>query len=649
MKVKKTWFSYLSLFLFLCGGLYVFICATNGLGDGREYPYFVKGMAIGIIAVAYLLVAVVSVLCARLQLMERVQKYQWQLKVAEWAIAILILLLSFLLRVLFVRSYPMEPQSDYKTYYEIAGLLNKGTLLEDGIGYCDYVSMFPHVLGYSYVLSIVMKYFGSSVWVGQCFNIILAVLTCFIVWRIAVLLAGRVSGLIGLILTAFWPSQIIYNNFLASEYLFSFLMCLCIWLFLVLVKKYDVNHPKQQQGVFLHVVLGIFLAIDNAVRPMALLLLISILLCLAPSRMPLAIKPRNDLSISERILEKGWLRGFIILCSFMVSSAFLTKCVSYTVDRELAGGSASFGYNLLVGLNQSSYGGWNEEDSHYLYSAIEETGSAVDAQIACRDLAFQRLKVDKVSLLNLFLHKFDVLWSNDDYASSFNIIFMQEQGNLTSEREDFFYGIRDIDNVWYLISIAFSMIAVLYMMKRSSNWSYLLVILFLGTVAMHLLVENQNRYHFHALYLFAILGSVGLHYLYYDYKQRLVIQDATKEMRERLKLEEQEAMERILEAQAYAKEQLSVKMEGSFDMEKALKEGHVEVSVTQSYEETPLHVAEVAATKEAVQELKKEPEKELEKESEKELEKESEKEAEQEKVASDKQVGTAEGERTEDE
>lgn len=610
MKVKKTWFSYLSLFLCLCVGLYIFICATNGLGSGREYPYFVKGMAIVIVVVVYLLVAVVSVLGARLQLMERVQKYQWQLKVVEWVIMILIILFSFLLRVYYVRSYPMKPQSDYKTYYEIARLLNQGTLLEDGIGYCDYVSMFPHVLGYSYVLSFVMKYFGPSVWVGQCFNIILAILTCIIVWRIAVLLAGRVSGLIGLILTAFWPSQIIYNNFLASEYLFSFLMCLCIWLFLVLVKKYDVNHPKQQQGVFLHVVLGILLAMDNAIRPIALLLLISILICLVPSRMPLAIKPRNDLSISERILEKGWLRGFIILCSFLIFSAFLTKCVSYTVDRELAGGSASFGYNLLVGLNQTSYGGWNEEDSQYLYAAMEETGSAVDAQIVCRDLAFQRLKVDKVSLLNLFLHKFDVLWSNDDYASSFNIIFMQEQGTLTSEREDFFYGIRDIDNVWYLISIAFSMIAVLYMMKRASNWSYLLVILFLGTILMHFFVENQNRYHFHALYLFVILSSVSLHYLYYDYKEQLVIQDVTKEMRERLKLEEQEAIDRILEAQAYAKEQLSVKMEGSFDMNKALKEGHVEISVTQSYEESPTYVEEAAITKEVVQELREEREKE---------------------------------------
>ena len=600
MKVKKTWFCYLSLFLFLCGGLFVFICATNGLGAGQEYPYFVKGMAVAVIAIAYLLVATISILCARLQLMERFKKYQWQMKVMEWGMAIFLLVLSFLLRVLFVRAFPMEPQSDYKTYYEIAVLLNKGTLLQDGIGYCDYVSMFPHVLGYSYVLSVVMKYFGSSIWVGQCFNIILAVLTCFIVWRIAVLLAGRVSALVGLFLIAFWPSQIIYNNFLASEYLFSFLMCYCIWLFLVLVKKFDVNHPSHQKGVILHVVLGILLALDNAVRPMALLLLISILICLIPSRMPLAIKPRNDLTISERILEKGWLRGFIILCSFLISSAFLTKCVSYTIDRDMAGGSASFGYNLLVGLNQNSYGGWNEEDSEYLYSALEQTGSAVDAQIACRDLAVQRLQVDKISLVNLFLHKFDALWNNDDYASSFNIIFLQEQGNLTAEREDFLYGIRDFNNMWYLVSIAFSVIAVLYLSKRPGNWSYVLVILFLGTVAMHLLVENQNRYHFHALYLFAILTSVALHYLYNDYRDRIVLGTASKELNERMKLEEQQAMERILAAQSYANEQLYAKMEGTFNMHQALRDGHVIVSVTQKYEEAGMQSVEAAATKEDV-------------------------------------------------
>lgn len=585
MSVKKTWFSYLSIFLFLCGGLLIFVCAVNTLGEGREYPYYVKGMVLVIIAAAYLAVTIFSILCIRLNLKQFAQKHEKHILVAEWFLAFLILMASFALRVWFVRNYPMQPQSDYKTFYEIAILLNKGTLLEDGVGYCDYIAVFPHVLGYSYVLAVVMKIFGSSVWVGQCFNIILAVVTCFFVWRIAVLLAGRVSGMLGLILTAFWPSQIIYNDFLASEYLFSCLLCISIWLFLVLVIKYDANHPHQGTGVFLHVVLGILIALDSAIRPMALLLLISILICLVPSHMPLSIKPRNDLTLSERVMEKGWLRGFILLCTFIATSSFTTKCVSYTIDQEVPGGSVSFGYNLLIGLNQDSYGGWNEADSEYLYSVIEETGSPIQAQIACRDLALQRLKATPKSLLNLAIHKYDVLWSNDDYASTFAINFLEEQGNLTKAREDFLYGIKDYDNLWYMVCVAFSMSAALGLLKKDGNWSYVMIILFLGTIAMHLLVENQNRYHFHALYLLVILTSVGIKHIYESVKEMISTADEKKAWKLQYQCQEELAMSRIMKAQEYANQQMQLSMGESFDIHKAIEEGHIIVSVTKHYAE----------------------------------------------------------------
>lgn len=584
LKAKKTWFIRLSIFLYCCGGMLTFVYALNAFGEGHEYPYYATGITLVVIIALYLMVLAFACLCVRLNCEQLIERHKILFRILEIGIAVGILVSSFLLRLWYVNRYPMEPASDYKTFYEIAQLLNQNTLIEDGPGYCDYISMFPHVFGYSYALSFVMKYFGTSVVACQWFNILLAVFTCFFVWRIIVLIAGKVSGLIGLFLIAFWPSQILYNNFLASEYLFSFLLVFCIWMFLKLVIPYNPEHSSNGLYLFLHVILGIMIAITSAVRPMGLLFLISIALCLIPSKSVLSIKPRNDLSLNARFLEKGWVRTLFIVISYIIANAFISKCVSYSINQPLVSGSASYGYNLLVGLNQNSYGGWNEEDSDYLYQALEMTGNVNEAQAACRDLAIQRLKVDPISLMNLFLHKYEVLWSNDDYAGTSNLIFMEQQGNLTDEIRDFYYDSRVYDNYWYLAAVALSVIAVFGMRKRESNWSYVLVILYLGTVAMHLVVENQNRYHYHAIFLFAILAAKGCHDIYIDAKERRLQDKEKTAWDKQYQQQQKEALERIEEAQEYAKEQMSLGMKSGFDMGKALAEGHIVVSVTKEIE-----------------------------------------------------------------
>ena len=61
---------------------------------------------------------------------------------------------------------------------------------------------------------------------------------------------------------------------------------------------------------------------------------------------------------------------------------------------------------------------------------MESTGSAQEAQLACRDLAMERLKTDPRALINLFVHKFEVLWGNDDYGASWNILFMEKHASI---------------------------------------------------------------------------------------------------------------------------------------------------------------------------------------------------------------------------
>ena len=309
MQARKTWFAGLCVFLYLCGSVYTLLSGLSTLGEGREYPYLYPAGLIVLMCAAFFGAVVVCTLCARFRFAEKLSTHPLAASALEWGLGAAILLASFGVRMVYIRHFPMAPESDYKTYYEIAQLINRGTLLEDGAGYCDYVSMFPHVYGYSSVLALVMGMFGDSVWVGQVFNIACAVAACFFLWRSAAMLAGRASALAALALAAFWPSQILYNNFLAAEYLFSAMLLFCLWLFLVLVKA-DISDGESQVGLLLgHMFLGVWLAMTSAIRPMAMLLLISILLYLVPSQAKLPLRPANDLPVSARAMSRGGSGG----------------------------------------------------------------------------------------------------------------------------------------------------------------------------------------------------------------------------------------------------------------------------------------------------------------------------------------------------
>lgn len=584
MKPKKNVFSYFVIILYLVGILYVLVCGVASLGEGREYPYILKGAFFTLLLVIWLALNGAAAVLARTQLEDWVHKKKRLFNILEAAVVITVLCIAFYIRWTYIRRMPMKPESDYKTFYEIADLLKRGMLVEAGEGYCDYIAMFPHVFGYSYVLSRIFQLFGTSVFTAQGFNVFLAVGTVFLTYRTARLAGGVSAGLCALLLAAFWPSQILYMNMVASEYLFSFLMMLCVYLFIVSMKRCtaDMKHPVL--GVLLHILLGVMLALCAAIRPMALIVLITIVLCVCFQRMHIPPRKPIDQPLSLVILSKGWMRCAIIIICYLCVASLCSAGIEYTIDRPLASGSASFGYNLLVGLNAEAEGGWNQEDADYLYTAMDRTGNATEAHLACRDLAIQRLKGDPRSMLNLFLHKYEVLWGNDDFGSTWNILFMNQQGSLTKERQDFLYSSRDVGNLYYLIVMAFAGIGGVFLWKKGMGYEYVFTLIFLGTVAMHLLVENQNRYHYHALFMVAILAGCALQGIYVMNRSKVLRVREEKERLERMILEDKERLRRKLEDEKEREALREEAMKCQFDMKSALEKGLIKVSVTEAYD-----------------------------------------------------------------
>lgn len=580
MACKKNWFYLFCISFSVIGFLYIFVSIITSLGAAQEYPYLLKGLLILGIFLGWILVQFLSKVVVRLGLSESLLKRKNLIQIEG---LVIIGLLAVVVRVWAINNFPITPTSDYKTYYEIADLLLKGTIQKDGKGYCEYIAMFPHVYGYCSILKTAFAIWGTSTAVGLNVNLFFSVATVFLTYDIGRRCGGKITGTIAMLLCAIWPSQVLYCSILSAEPSFTFLIFSCADLFLLITQKQRQEQEECFKAMAGYLFLGVLIAFAASVRPMAMILLIAIVICLVPQKNELPAKPLNDIPLLQRFLRWGWVRCILIFIPYLIVSNINTTNIELAIDKDLASGSTSFGYNLLVGLNTESAGGWNEEDKNLLYDTMEQTGSASQAHMACRDLAIQRLVNNPVGIFNLFINKYELLWGNDDYGSTWNIAFSNEQGNLTQWRSDFLYQMRDINNIVYAITIFFAMVGLIYLYKKKGNYLYIFVLLYLGTVAMHLLVESQNRYHYFVLQVFMLLAGFGIQSIYNDVKE--------ESKKTQIKQQETEILEETKESQLDTYQQAEDEIAAMraealanvFDMKSALENGNIVMTVSEAY------------------------------------------------------------------
>lgn len=470
MTIRKNWFTYIYLTIFgICMGYALFSGILN-IGNSAKNPYLCYGVIIISMGILWLIMHVATIVIRRFNLNYFLFKNRLFSIILEITFVVAVLAVATALRLWVITNLPITPASDYGTYYQVATMLSQGNLIKDGVGLCDYISEFPHVIGYPYILSLLYRIVGVSVSAGLYLNLAASLIGIFLAYRITRMLCGRVGGMITLILVAFWPSQIIYSNHLASEPVFTSMMLFSLWVAVYLFKGLA-DRLKPSTCLILNIILGISLALASAVRPMSVILLIAIVICILPCSVKLT-KNKNEVGLLRRGMYKGWICALVIVISYLVCSQITSMEIAKAIDRELPGGSVSFGYNLLVGLNVEAKGAWNDQDAKLLKDRFSETDSAAEAHKACRDEAFKRLKNDPIGIANLIMEKYTFLWKNDDYAFSWNLLFLEQQQNLTPERKAFLNNIIPWNNVYYLMCIFFSAVAGAFLWyKKREAWN----------------------------------------------------------------------------------------------------------------------------------------------------------------------------------
>jgi hypothetical protein len=129
------------------------------------------------------------------------------------------------------------------------------------------------------------------------------------------------------------------------------------------------------------------------------------------------------------------------------------------------------------------------------------------------------------------------------------------------------------------------MIALSYLLKKEGSGSYVLLLVFLGTVAIHLLVESQNRYHYFILQVFMLFAALAMEYIFIDEKEKRKIKLQEKVEENFIKDQEQSVLETYRAIEDKTIELKKKAMVNTFDMESAIKNGHVIMTVTPPYGE----------------------------------------------------------------
>ena len=494
---------------------------------------------------------------------------------------------GLLLRLWVIHSIPVEPESDFETYYRIANhLLNDTLLTPEGAADKRYIALYPHTIGYPMlVLLPVFRIFGASVNAALNANLVCSMLSVVLAGHIGCRLHGRLGMVCVTVLMSLWPSHIFYSNMVATEPPFTLLLLLAADIMLSVLDRRENSLYIRAPGRMLALLclLGIVLAVAGAIRPMALILLAAF------SAVQLGMgKEGRDLADGsglQNAVSRGVMCLVMVLVFYFGTGMIINRTISDTIMEEPVSGVSASGYNLMVGVNAKSLGLWNQEDADFFAAAYEETESAAEAHKACLDKALERIAAEPENTLDLLIYKFRDLWQTDDFGIDWNLLWTGQQGTLTGEMSAMFETWRPVGRTAYMMLLLLGLIAVLEAWRRTRAPHPMLmvyVLFFLGTALAHMLLETQVRYHYNMIPFLILLGSFALA----GWRQRM----------------QEEPPVRIVEIERDTKEM--PEDHTRFDMGSAILNGNIRVSVTKKYQDEAIEAAAAKQAEETSQQQK---------------------------------------------
>lgn len=398
-----------------------------------------------------------------------------------------LLALCLALRLFWVFHVSIEPAGDYQVFYGVASVMAESY----GLWANQYLSLFPHVMGYSWFLSLFYRVLGPSPLLASLVNAGLSTLSCALLFFLSKKLFGVKAAAMAGLMWALFPSQIIYNMFVLSEPLYTAL----ILAFLLAAVHFDgrADGASYKTSLALGALTGLLGAAVDLCRPVGAILLLCLLLWLGLVRL-------------EKWKGRVWRRNAMCFLLVLLAVYGLTGRLGHGyLDRRLGVKSATTpGYNILVGFNARSGGLWNPEDSALLYETADQPGATPSStQAQMLDYAKERITSGDIDFCKLFGDKLYHLMGRDDNCVDYAASVLDREEMLSK-----------LCNVYWYMALFLALAGLVRaLISAHRGGLFPAMLYFVGLVLAHMLVEVAGRYHYSLLIsvcLLAAYGAVGL-------------------------------------------------------------------------------------------------------------------------------------------
>jgi 4-amino-4-deoxy-L-arabinose transferase-like glycosyltransferase len=391
----------------------------------------------------------------------------------------LLISLGLILRIGWIIWIQTPPTSDF-LYVHTAAL----SAAEGDFSFADteYFASWVYQIGFTLYEALIIKLFGSSIFILKLINVLFSVATAVIIYFAGTRIFNEFTGRAASILYTLYIPNIIMCSVLTNQHLSTFLFMLGC---LLLLRGWE----SRVQWIWIGLVFGL----ANIIRPIGIVFLIGLVLFF------LLVQLRNLTK------AQAW-RAFAKVAGVIAVFYLLQSLVSYSI---IAAGVTKFplsnrepNWKFMVGLNADTNGTWSMEDAKYALQY--ELGEARD--LAEQEVIKQRLE-DKIGLAALIARKLVVMWGSGDASTMWSLQELNQP--------DLSVLLNKIERAMYVIMSAFGVISLfaLYRMKRGHD-SFLFILVLLIYAGIHLIIEIQPRYRLDLLPAFILLQSFGMYQVY---------------------------------------------------------------------------------------------------------------------------------------
>lgn len=376
-------------------------------------------------------------------------------------------IVALIIRIVWVLNINSEPVSDFTQMYKGAQNMLNGQI--DTIKNSEYFNVWVYQLGFTFFQFNIIKLFGDSIIVLKITSAIISACIPLVIYLICKSLRNSKTARIPALIYCFYITSIAMTSVLTNQHLSTLLTYIGIYILISREKK-----------ILSLIFSGIIISVGNIIRPEGIIVIIAIVLFLF-------FKDFENIKMPNVFMIKNIGRPLIIvlvylLTGIMVSMVF--KQLGYT-DYSLSNREPY--WKFVVGLNSKHGGLWNSEDG----ALVRKYPLGKDRDDYEKKLILDRIK-DKRGILNLFKQKFSYMWTKNDWGSiSFSL-------NYEGASEKLVNSLLKIEKIQFVGIIVLAFLSVLLSIIRKTKFSYyhFFMIILIGYVLVHLIVEVQTRYRY---------------------------------------------------------------------------------------------------------------------------------------------------------